>query len=310
MKTILLASLSFLFCCNSVFAQTTTQVQESRSTGGVTEQQRQQGALSSQERAIARLKNNQGIDPILIRREAVLSKPVISKEQRKQLEPIAQLTLKYESFLSQPHTGLIKLFPDEGCEENLYVVRVDDKCRNWIPTSAFFSFRDNEHIGKALADIAFRNDAIVSNATLSQGILTILGDVPLENVTLSSDGIKFFLEFQPAVQNKDFESQYQSINKGVTYDGYDYAKTIAATENTTYAARIIAYKGNYTASFKDRRYKVPFGGNRLDIIVAFRIICKNEDGSINVLWKELSRKEAPTIIYPKKKDKKDEKFQG
>lgn len=36
---------------------------------------------------------------------------------------------------------------------------------------------------------------------------------------------------------------------------------------------------------------------RIDLLVAFRIIREDEDGSVSILWKEISRQNAPTIKF-------------
>ncbi len=38
---------------------------------------------------------------------------------------------------------------------------------------------------------------------------------------------------------------------------------------------------------------------RADVIIVFRIVRKAEDGTLTIVWKELDRKEAPKIKFPK-----------
>lgn len=307
---IILPLILFIFVYSpSLFGQTTnpTPVPQQTTREMVRENQRRQAESENRKKEFERLRdgNSQNIDNDFIERESFPFKAPVNKDQRRRLKPDEQLAAKYSAFLKQPRTGLIKLFPDIGCEKNLLVLRADAGCLNWIPNSAFYSFREKEHTSDFLADISFQDNAFITNGILSQGILTALGNISLETVSLSTDGMRFLTDYKPALQNREILSQFQEIRNIVKSGNYVYAKALPALEDTTYAARIIAYKGKYLSAFQGRLYDVLEGDKRLDMIVVFRIVGANEDGSISVLWKELSRKEAPTAIFPKKSKKQE-----
>lgn len=174
---------------------------------------------------------------------------------------------------------------------------------NSIPNSAFYSFREREHTNEFLSDVRVKNDFFVSDGILSQGILVSLGDASLENLSLGSEGMRFLIEFAPETDSKEALKQTNQIVKGVHAGKFVYKKFLPITENTTYAMRIIAYRGKVWRVFRGNLYNVLAGDERADLILGFRVIRKFGDGSVTLLWKELQRKEAPKIVFPKKNNK-------
>lgn len=290
----------YLVCCVSAFAQpksgTLTPQQDTQRI--IRERQRQQ-----QEANRLNLLASQSQAKSSEKREALPFKASRTREQRKRLLPTAQDAAKHTAFLQRPNTGLIKIFTDIGCENNANVVRADAVCLNSIPNSAFYSFREREHTNEYLADLRVKENYFVSDGIFSQGILVSLGDVSLENLSLNGEGMKFLLEFAPKANSGEASKQINQIIGGVRSDGFLYKKTLPITENTTYAMRVVAYRGRYTRVFRGVLYEVLAGDERADLILAFRVLRKSDDGSVTLLWKALQRKESPKIIFPKKNKK-------
>ena len=148
-----------------------------------------------------------------------LKKP-ISRKQRELLLPDDSETSRHEKFLKQPDTGLIKLFSDIGCEENENLVNVNENCLSWIPMSGFYSFREKDYTRSFLSDIRLKNDMLIAGGLLTQGILVSLGDVALENVQLTSDGLNFLNEYQPESKLSAVLKQTNQLIKGVKSGNY------------------------------------------------------------------------------------------
>ncbi len=232
-----------------------------------------------------------------------------TKEQRaiikETLSPHPDDSTKYKTFLKQSNTGLFRLFPDFDCQPKKLIVRVDGDCANQIPGTWSYSFRQKNYSNDTFFDIRLKDENLIAGSFLSQGILAQLGDIPLEDVSLESSGIKFLVDFRPETQNIEIKKQFLQISKGIESDGYEYRKTIKASENMTYAMRVIAYRSE--------NKPMPSGGldaeniklwalsfdKRKDLILTFRIIRKEADGNITILWKELARKDAPKILFQK-----------
>lgn len=234
-------------------------------------------------------------------RKAFPFKQKLTKEQKKYLSPEQTDLARYSSFLAQPKTGLFKLFPDAGCERNANLLRADKECLSWIPNSAFYSFREREHTTEYLADIRLEKDFLISDGVLAHGILVALGKIPLENVTLDNAGMNFLVNYQPEQVDIGAYKQFVQITKGVRSGDFLYKNTLRADADTTYALRVIAYRGRFLQTFRGFRFNMLDGDERSDLTLAFRIIRKSEDGSISLLWKELQRKNSPKLISEKRK---------
>ena len=232
-------------------------------------------------------------------RKALPFRSKLTSEQKKRLSPSRTDFVKYASILNQPNVFLIKIFPDLGCEENANVIRADEICINAVPNSAFYSFREREHTNEYLSDLRIKDGFFVSDGILSQGVLVSLGNAPLENLTLESKGLEFLNKFTPETDSKEVLRQSSQFTKGFKVDNFEYKKFLPIVENTTYALRVIAYRGNFWRVFRGLKFDVLQGDDRADLVVAFSVVGKSEDGSLTLLWKELQRKKAPKVIFPK-----------
>lgn len=224
-------------------------------------------------------------------------------KQKKILQPDQNDLAKYSQFLKQPKTGIFRLLPDPGCEANVNVLRADKECLEAIPESSFYSFREKEHTSKQLSDIRLKNDQLISDGTLTQGFLVMLGDVKLEEVSLETDGLDFMQNFSAKPESVEARKQFLQFVNGVESENFLYRKIFPVTEDKTYALRVVAFRGSLYQTFRGFRYDLLGGDNRIDIIVAFRVIRKNADGSLTLLWKELERREAPKFKFAKKAKK-------
>ncbi|MGI8495329.1 MAG: hypothetical protein ACR2L1_08465 [Pyrinomonadaceae bacterium] len=243
----------------------------------------------------------------LNRNHSRLQKP-LSKEEKariKQLiKPSERDLLQYKEFLRQPNTGIFRLFPDLDCVSE-GILRVDGECANTVPEKWEYSFRLKDYAD----DIQFKNGSLRGNGFLSQEILTKLGDVPLENVTPASAAVKVLLGFKPAENLADAKKQFAGINKGIESDGSRYAGSVKAEENMSYAMRIIAYQirvDGFSTPDDPRNTKpddwqrfYSQSKNRIDLTLSFRIIGRDENGVLTILWKQINKQNAPTIVFSK-----------
>lgn len=211
---------------------------------------------------------------------------------------------KYKAFLQQKNTGLIKLLPNADCNKDLNVVTAKEKCLKYdFPgAGSSYSFRLADYRINRLSDLIFDGESFLSNGVWSQGILVAVGDIPLEKLTVEDPAMKYLIDFQPSVEQSKAGEDQQKLIDGVKINGYTYAQSAGVMQNTTYALRSIAYQGKFYREHKGIIYDELAFDKRKDIIVGFRIIGKEPDGSILVLWKEMSRKDSPKFLP--RKDKK------
>ncbi len=128
--------------------------QRQESIRQINEQRVREAQRQERQREFERLRSLSSENSVkIIKRESLLPLTVKpNREQKKLLQPDSVDVARFANFLKQPNTGLIKLFPDAGCQENARIVRADDNCLNSIPNGAFYSFRRREHIAEVLLD--------------------------------------------------------------------------------------------------------------------------------------------------------------
>ncbi len=224
-----------------------------------------------------------------------------NKEQKKQLQPKAEYLSKYAQFLAQPKTGIFRLLPDNDCAENALVVKANEDCLKTIPDSSFYSFREIEHTHEAVADIRLKDGILVTDGVLAHGMIVNLGDVVLDKVSLGDESLIYLRNYQPKELSRDALKQHKELQSGVKLGKYEYRSIHYAKENSTYVLRVIAYKGSIFRSFRGFNYDLLEGDKRIDLTVAFRIIRKESDGSVTMIWKELERRKSPKLKFIKKK---------
>ena len=224
-----------------------------------------------------------------------------TKEQKKKLVPNPQDLRKYEQFLAQPRTGIFRLMPDIGCTENINVIKADAVCLSFIPESSYYSFREKEHTIELLSDIRLKNGFLISDGILSQGILVQLGEVALEELAPTSEGLEFLTGYSPSSQGAEAQDQYIQMVRGVKIGKYEYKKAVPTIENATYALRVVAYRGNIFRTFRGYWFDLLEGDKRIDLTIAFRVVRKEQDGAVTLLWKEIGRRESPRLVFPKRR---------
>jgi len=239
----------------------------------------------------------------------VVAGPTIDKETSERIRLARKVDaadyFPYSEFLKAEKTGVFKLFPDYDCVVK-NVIRIDGDCKNFVMASSSFSFRNLGYAHPYYSDLGFDQGEIFSNAFFSQGIIVSLGDVPIEDVTPSRDGLKFLFDLPPASEPGEARKVAVKFKAGLENGGFKYSTSLKPAENTTYALRSIAYNVANSlpavtemTSLNEMRFHTLSLDKRADVIIVFRIIRKGTDGSLTIVWKELDRREAPKIKFSK-----------
>jgi hypothetical protein len=232
-----------------------------------------------------------------------------TKDELQLVAPDPSLYERYRNVLTRPNTGLFKLVPDAGCAENSKVVAASEVCMKFgFPGAGnSYSFRTKSYRIRKLADLTFSDSHFIITGTLTHGVLVSLGDVPLESISLQSAGLKYLIEFQPATGFKSANTLNESLGNGVRVDGFLYTRSLSAVENNTYALRSIAYRGRVMTAVKGVPYNELDFDRRRDIVVVFRVVQKDADGSITILWSQIADKESPKIKPERDEDNSKDK---
>src|SRR6185295_19487728 len=100
-----------------------------------------------------------------------------------------------------------------------------------------------------------------------------LGDVPLETVTPETDGVTGLANITPPADYFEAVSLSRRNRAGFALDRFRYGSSLPVAENMTYVLRSTSNK-------------------RADVLVAFRVVNVDENGSVTLLWRKLK-------VYPK-----------
>lgn len=189
-------------------------------------------------------------------------------KERQFLQPSEEDLAAFAGFLRQPDTGLARLMPREKYEGKL-ITRGG---------GAYFSFTRLEHEYGSGSDISLEQNRLsVGFAGANFGFMARLGNVTLESVTTEHAGVKYLAEFaSPSKEPEAREQQRRGWRPGFDVDGFNYAREVEPSVNTTYVLRSVDY------------------GNS-DVLVAFRIVRQENDGSLILLWKILNRFPVPRL---------------
>jgi hypothetical protein len=190
------------------------------------------------------------------------------------LAPSAQDRLTYESFLRERKTGLIRLMPRESYDWETY------RAKKRIPIrggGAFYSFANLTHAYGYGNDLALeRNVLSVGFGGADYGMLTNLGDRPLEGITLDNPAARFIAQYKPPAREQFARFEYRRFQSGVTMDGALYRSRLPLEIGATYLLRSIVYRES-------------------DVLVAFRTVREDTDGSVIIAWKLLKKYPVPEL---------------
>jgi hypothetical protein len=185
------------------------------------------------------------------------------------LSPSGEDKAKYAVFLRQPNTGLIRLLPREKFDSSREV-------RLTIGGGgAFYSFTRLTHEYGEGSDIELEQGYLATGfAGADYGIMTNLGDTPLENVT--AEAVPFLASHVPADDVPKARIEQRKWSEGATADGATYRERLLAKLNSTYLLRSVNY-------------------DRSDLLVAFTVVRIDDDDSVTILWKVLKKYPTPRL---------------
>jgi hypothetical protein len=185
----------------------------------------------------------------------------------------------YADFLAQPDTGLIRLLPREIYDSETY--RRTLKGLTIRGGGAYYSFTRLTHEYGYGSDIELSSGYLsVGFAGLDYGMLLKLGDVPLEDISLESLGMQFISTYSPPSTEPEVRQEQRRFSTGATVNEVVYRNRLPVETKTTFLLRSISY-------------------DRTDVLVAFRVIKEDTDGSVIVLWKLLKKYPAPALATNK-----------
>lgn len=227
-------------------------------------------------------------------KQAFSGSPLLSEKDKNLIAPEAEFRDKYREFLKQPKTGLLRLLL-YNCDASPGDAKACLGMTTLPDDGSAYSFRRNEYQMREWADLVLSEEFFASDAVFGQGWLVSLGDVEIENLSTAAREVSFLSSITPANKKSAIDKQYQQSVEGIEADNLVYRKFVRVKENTTYLLRSVAYQGKYLKYDGTSLLDMTTGDTRDDVVVAFRVLKRDAQGNVTILWKELSRKSAPEV---------------
>jgi hypothetical protein len=199
----------------------------------------------------------------------------LSALEKKFLTPSDEDRTAYAAFLRQPDTGLIRLLPREVYESDTY--KNNKKTLTIRGGGSYYSFTLRSHEYGYATDIGLEQGFLkVGFAGADYGMLAKLSDVPLEGLSLEHPSVLFLSTYDAVTEEPQARLEQRRFGGGTTIDGLAYNERLPVEVGATYILRSI----NYSDS---------------DVLVAFRVVRKDTDGSVIIAWKLLKKYPVPQL---------------
>jgi len=183
------------------------------------------------------------------------------------LAPAPEDVQAFAAFLSQPETGMTRLMPRETYDKNLLT----------RGGGAFFSFGRLTHEYGRGSNLALQQNLFSAGfAGADFGFLTSLGDTPIGDLAASHPAVAYLAGIVAPDNEPEARLMQLRAATGVEQDGFSYKNAVPASPNTTYVLRSVSY-------------------DESDLLLAFRVTRRDQDGSMLILWKILSRFAKPKL---------------
>lgn len=221
----------------------------------------------------------------------------LKDEARKKIAATREEKQEFGEFLKAKGTGLVRLAALTDCTRILDVTKPDSNCLNYyLPGNAqAYSFRKHDYTHPAFADIERSKDGFVLGGTFVLGLITTLGDIPLESVTSSNEYVSALSAFIPAIEMSKAAQQENYVKHGIPIGTLTYRKQAPVIETNTYLLRSVAYRVRSADGSNEKQLNALNDDDRQDIIVAFRVVRHGPDDTLLLLWKKIVEKESPEL---------------
>lgn len=194
------------------------------------------------------------------------------------LEPSEEDQARYAEFLQQPNTGLIRLLPRETFDSQTY----RDARQSMVVRGggAYYSFVRLTHEYGFGSDLELdHSQFVVGFAGADFGFLTNLGDIPIESVGPDTRGVSVFGAYKPPRAEELARKEYRRLHDGADLEGVSVKSRVPVVSGATYLLRSINYRDS-------------------DVLVAFRVVRIDSDGSVVLAWKMLKKFGKPPTLTP------------
>ena len=230
------------------------------------------------------------------RRRSAFFRRKMTEKQKRLLSPSAEDLKRFAAFLRQDDTGMLRLLP-RGKYEFSNTISVDRDPDTILPIrggGAFYSFTEKKHDYGPWSEITLQDGRIVFGFTReSLGLLTAMGDLSIESVTIQSPPVESLTRYKPPDRYAEALADRKQLMEGMNVEGFTYYSAYPALPHSTYVARSVIYKKEGHIEIgrlsEDIYRPHPSEYRGADLILAFHIVRRDSDGSLIILWKRLKK---------------------
>lgn len=214
-------------------------------------------------------------------REGILKDIAAKRAELQQLEdqflaPGEEDRAAFKEFLAQPDTGLIRLLPRELYESEVY--KKNRKTLTIRGGGAYFSFARETHEYGYGSDLQLESGYLsVGFAGACYGMMIDLGDVSLDEITTDYPRVLSLLNYAAAKDEPQARVEQHQVQLGRILDGATYKARLPVKIGSTFLLRSV----NYDYS---------------DVLVGFRPVRQDGDGSVIIAWKLLKKFSKPELL--------------
>ena len=189
------------------------------------------------------------------------------------LAPAAEDHAAYAEFLTQPDTGLIRLLPRE---------KFDSFANKTAPLTvrgggAYYSFVRLTHEYGYGSDLELYSGYLsVGFAGADYGMLTKLDGARLEDVSTELPAVMFLARYKAVTSEPEARVEQRRFGTGTVIDGVSYKERLPVEVGATYLLRSIDFETS-------------------DVLVAFRVVRQDTDGSLIIAWRMLEKYPTPRL---------------
>ena len=213
--------------------------------------------------------------------------------EKRQLAVATEDLQQSARFLSQPETGAFRLLPYYPPARVVSANSQDIEWRRGFSAFASaYSFTKKKH-GHGVsgngdpyfgwADLRLK-EGMFSAGIMDEavGLMVQLGDVPLEEVTAQTAGVAELATLIPPLNHTEAFSLFAKNLYGYQRNGFTYGSRLSAFVNTTYVLRSMLNR-------------------RADQLIAFRVVRRDNDEGLTIVWRKLQDYPKPSWISNRRK---------
>jgi hypothetical protein len=178
---------------------------------------------------------------------------------------------EFAAFLTQPQTGAIRLLPRETYDGNA------KRALTMRGGGAYYSFvRNDQEYGRG-SDISLEQGHLkVGFAGADYGLLLNVGDISLDQVSSDHVATRALLDYTPPIKEADIRAEKRKLWQGIELTGFKFKSSVPAKVGNTYLLRSISIDTS-------------------DSLTAFRVVRKDTDGSLILVFKVLKKFPVPKM---------------